>query len=1079
MSFRIGFQKYNPTGYRYYRLLIIENNGNADWCGLESLRLMEEIGGANVAIHGGLDGTDNGIPSASSAESGFSANYCFDGPRMNYTQWKTDISENALPAWVQFTFNSEKIIREYTVITPNHTGGTASGSGYDSAPHHFKLQYSYDGIEWNDADEQDGIVFAAESMVQTFTTGLEPTIGEWEDWTKYKASAGRISTKVESENPGQAGVTVYDGYEVEFLYSPIVFGETNPVYTAFSGNRDAQPRFIFKVEAIRNAVEPITDDTDANGDDVVVIGGENYAIKSRFFGMCDFGSIKTPVYTDDDGENIFLIKFNIADKLSAMAIIEAYGSPRKFTQIFDHIDAKYTGKNVNAMVLVTDSEKAGGTYQAIPDQCLRWRVYLFDNGLNIIWDGRQPVQQSEVLFQPGDLIRTCPMDSGWVGVTWLVVKSELVYDPDQFTSGSWDRQYYTLLTVCQYSLPGGEGDLVYTDTTNWRDGTGLKNIGPAINDIGYGYTFEQTFEPGSGSFSIYGYGDANFRTHAYVRDQLDREYPVGSGLHDMINCGVLSKEYFGVDFGIYNILTGVLEAYDVIEFIKAFVLQRWPDIEIVNNLIRSADPTDPDYDLTYDAYKMPLSYYEQLLTSYPLDQEALDALISLGKNMNCYIYINKDGNIVLENKNATLLRTTKTIPIEKITSNDKDHFWDKIRDEVKVSVKSWFPNMVPTVDSAGHTTYQWDGTYLDGAGSALKLPGIKAKNSMSFELYVDEERMLLYGITYDSAGLHWDGEEHLRGGKICLFASADNFTGLPIAAIDEADELKDMKILNMYADQISFEYFEFYGKRHSAYQLSFTGVTWEMLDWQVLDTFIYMGAKYFITKLDINENEKSMDIELVEMEGHNYGVNNIVFGRSDDAQAGSVSGSSVAGFGAQYGGNTTIGIFIPLVGNIQANSAEVVWATNIPGDSKIIYGSSPDDMTSEAELSSRIFYHTMILLGLDLEQDYYCQAISVSATGKTATSPIMSFSTGKETIIYVTNFPTGSWIFARITRQEHNFILADGFTFDSEDNTADGDGQDGNIPGALIDVSLLEKVEINKGFTFVPADTLTFTATTN
>ena len=101
---------------------------------------------------------------------------------------------------------------------------------------------------------------------------------------------------------------------------------------------------------------------------------------------------------------------------------------------------------------------------------------------------------------------------------------------------------------------------------------------------------------------------------------------IGDQGYDMSGIGILSKEYYGYDLGIYNI-DGSLGAYDGLTLIKAFVLKRWSDIQFINKIKRCDNPNFNDF---ITNYKLPLTYYEQLLDEYPLGQQPLDALVTLG-----------------------------------------------------------------------------------------------------------------------------------------------------------------------------------------------------------------------------------------------------------------------------------------------------------------------------------------------------------------------------------------------------------------------------------------------------------------
>ena len=100
------------------------------------------------------------------------------------------------------------------------------------------------------------------------------------------------------------------------------------------------------------------------------------------------------------------------------------------------------------------------------------------------------------------------------------------------------------------------------------------------------------------------------------------------------------------------------------------------------------------------------------------------------------------------------------------------------------------------------------------------------------------------------------------------------------------------------------------------------------------------------------------------------------------------------------GPSTDFLIEVPLVGNVTANTANVVWATTYPATSRVIYGLTPDTMTNTVYDSTYTMYHEMTLLSLELETNYYCQIFSVRETvgDEIHTEPILFF-TGKEITI--------------------------------------------------------------------------------
>ena len=109
--------------------------------------------------------------------------------------------------------------------------------------------------------------------------------GNWVDWSEYLSQAPSITTRVESDNEGDAGVIVYDSASVEFYYV-----QGNPVYNAFSGDLSSKQRYMFRISKYINGYHQL------------------------YEGMADFSSISRPRLSST-------IKFTIVDKLTALGIL--------------------------------------------------------------------------------------------------------------------------------------------------------------------------------------------------------------------------------------------------------------------------------------------------------------------------------------------------------------------------------------------------------------------------------------------------------------------------------------------------------------------------------------------------------------------------------------------------------------------------------------------------------------------------------------------------------------------------------------------------------------------------------------
>jgi hypothetical protein len=150
-------------------------------------------------------------------------------------------------------------------------------------------------------------------------------------------------------------------------------------------------------------------------------------------------------------------------------------------------------------------------------------------------------------------------------------------------------------------------------------------------------------------------------------------------------------------------------------------------------------------------------------------------------------------------------------------------------------------------------------------------------------------------------------------------------------------------------------------------------------------------------------------------------------------------------------------IEIPLVGNVTANTAIVVWATTHKATSRVIYGITPSTMTNEESSGDFEYYHTIVLTGLELEQYYYCQIYSTSQlTGEIIYSAVILFFTGKE--ITVQNILTNSLV---VFSKKQKLLLAVENTLSEVEilNTLDPDG-DGSVDMEAATLSVHTKVEL-------------------
>ncbi len=284
-----------------------------------------------------------------------------------------------------------------------------------------------------------------------------------------------------------------------------------------------------------------------------------------------------------------------------------------------------------------------------------------------------------------------------------------------------------------------------------------------------------------------------------------------------------AKGYYELsDICIYTVESGrnVVTAFDGLKIIEAIIKKAWPGTTIIN---LTGDTTFP----------ISLDYYETLVDEFPLGQHPLDAIKTLSKSMQCYIFFNKQGSLVIKKKSNISSGTVRTYtPLRKKGGCRKRYMWDKLADAVTVNVTS------------GKTI---DGITLEGTATVTKVSGIKPRNEITFDI---------------------------------IAPPSVEFT-------EEA--------LNAYALTIAGEIFDFYGKRHYYYNLK-TDLLDDMMDWDLLDLIEIDSETYFIisTEIDLVSPTRTANFELVSVAGYDYDYDSTkpVLSKANYQSSGSSSSSS-------------------------------------------------------------------------------------------------------------------------------------------------------------------------------------------
>jgi hypothetical protein len=152
-------------------------------------------------------------------------------------------------------------------------------------------------------------------------------------------------------------------------------------------------------------------------------------------------------------------------------------------------------------------------------------------------------------------------------------------------------------------------------------------------------------------------------------------------------------------------------------------------------------------------------------------------------------------------------------------------------------------------------------------------------------------------------------------------------------------------------------------------------------------------------------------------------------------------------------------IHIPQVGNVTANTATVVWATTHEATSRVIYGLLPETMTDEISDAEFVYYHSLTLIDLQLEEPYYCQVYSTSKdTGEEIYSDVILFFTGKE--VTIQNI-FGNIDAQFLIRQKHELFVGNTLGITENLLTLDPDGADGVINDAQFSTHTKVELEVS------------------
>ncbi len=459
------------------------------------------------------------------------------------------------------------------------------------------------------------------------------------DWTPFMViqEVGVIKRSVESENPGEAGLIVYDNVSLSFRYE---YG--NVVFNAFSTDLNNVQLYIFEIYSLNSNKQEV----------------------KLFEGIADFTSIEWDL-------NDRTIRFEVVDKIKALDLLEDTE-----TQRGSIIDA---AARINAQDYLFDIIKKIITGSGV---WLEIQTYLLINNNGTLERGAA-IPHTQVMLQKGEIFRHPDENVGLC----------LVVDSDLMTSmGGWQTTFVKIHPVkgCKLALPLSnndtvicttgnifkENDVVFLETYNQMEFLKILNEGFGsevswIYNVERHYTGGASFNWNNGETVSFSDERLTFITNLSSPPSSTHLWFYGNAYYSLPDINIS-----GLD--IYN--RNVLVAFDAWKIIKAVVSKTLSPIEFVN---RTGE----------ENYPVSLNYYPKLFDSSPLGKHSLEALKLLTDSMRCYIFIDKEGKFVIQKKsnlgelNNGTERSFDSIRLST-ASLPRKYFWDKIIDGIETKVTS-------------------------------------------------------------------------------------------------------------------------------------------------------------------------------------------------------------------------------------------------------------------------------------------------------------------------------------------------------------------------------------------------------
>jgi hypothetical protein len=293
----------------------------------------------------------------------------------------------------------------------------------------------------------------------------------------------------------------------------------------------------------------------------------------------------------------------------------------------------------------------------------------------------------------------------------------------------------------------------------------------------------------------------------------------------------------------------------------------------------------------------------------------LDAVKFLADSLSCYIFFNKQGELVLKNKNDINTGTVRTLPSVYKTSGTKKYFWDKLIDSVSVTVQTSKTGILKSITAItkeaqaqftipnhgytagnplmifGDTISEWENLLINQNLLVVVVDSNTIKLTSNGS-YINSSGMITDYPTESLSTLFDDGITPLTWTKsISIYPGIKPRNEIQLQVLAPSNLSFTQTALDNYALSIAQNVFNFYGNRHFYYNIK-ARLNDDMLDWELLDLIYIAGEYYFILSSEIDEVETTATFELVSVNAYSYNYQQAQVVLSPANYAASISSAS-------------------------------------------------------------------------------------------------------------------------------------------------------------------------------------------